>query len=91
MLHNSSYQSSENILSQKVGSETVLLDMRSSKYFGLTPVASRIWELVVAGHPTDAASEIIAKEHNMPAEQVHQDVLVFIDTLASRGLLTPRP
>lgn len=88
MSHTFNYKASENILSQKVGDETVLLDLSSSKYFGLTPVASRIWELVVAGQPSGAAAAIIADEHNMPVPQVHQDVVAFLDTLTSRGLLT---
>lgn len=87
MSHHNTYQVSENILFQKVGNEAVLLDMTSSKYFGLTPVASRIWELLVEGRPVQTATELIAQEHNVPTERVRQDVNAFLETLTSRGLL----
>ncbi|HYP09818.1 MAG TPA: PqqD family protein [Bryobacteraceae bacterium] len=90
MSHISYYQPSENILCQKVGDEAVLLDMQSSKYFGLSSVATRIWELLEDGQSVDSAAETVAAQYHQPAGQVLKDTLAFIETAASRGLLRQR-
>ena len=87
---NTTYQPSENVLCQKVGDEAVLLDLDSSKYFGLSAVAARIWELLAAGQSVGAAADTIAAEYREPVSRVLDDVITFVDTAASRGLLTER-
>ena len=37
---------SEQVLSQDVGGEAVLLDLASEQYFGLNAVGTRIWQLL---------------------------------------------
>jgi hypothetical protein len=90
MSNNITYQPSENILSQKVGNEAVLLDLQSSKYFGLTSVAARVWDLLEAGKSVTSAAEIIAAEYRQPASNVLDDVVAFVESAASRGLLTQK-
>jgi hypothetical protein len=87
---NISYQPSENLLCQKIGEEAVLLDMESSRYFGLTPVATRVWEMVSAGQPVAAAAEAIALEYGESQAKVLEDVAQFVETVSERGLLIPR-
>ena len=88
MLQNSNYQLPETVLSQKVGEETVLLDMSASKYFGLTKTASRVWELIDAGASAKTA-HTIATEFQVSVEQAHCDVTKFLASLVDRGLLVP--
>ena len=85
-----SYEPSENVLCQQVGHEAVLLDLDSSRYFGLTPVAARIWELLSAGQSVSSAADIVAAEYREPTSKVLDDVLAFVQLAASRGLLTQR-
>jgi hypothetical protein len=44
---------SEEVLSQEVNGETVLLDLEGESYFGLNEVGTRIWQLLKA-EPTVA-------------------------------------
>lgn len=81
------YKASESVLFQKLGEEAVLLDMESSKYFGLTRVAARIWELLMGGQTLVEIVSLIAQENNVAIERVRHDLLNFVDTLTSRGLL----
>ena len=41
-------QISEQVVTRRVGDETVLLNLESGIYFGLDPVGSRFFELLVA-------------------------------------------
>ena len=84
------YQPAETILCQKIGDEAVLLDMLTSRYFGLTPVATRVWDLVSAGESVRSAADVIAREYHEPAATVLDDVAKFIQAATDRGLLTPR-
>jgi hypothetical protein len=39
----------KHVLSESLQDETVVLDMSTGVYFGLSPVASRIWKLLASG------------------------------------------
>lgn len=88
MLPTTRYKPTEDLLCQQVGAEAVLLDMRSSKYFGLSPVASRVWQLLADGESIASATEIIGAEYGQPLARVAADISAFVEATTSRGLLT---
>ncbi|RRA47445.1 PqqD family protein [Acidipila sp. EB88] len=78
---------SPHVFSQRLGEETVLLNADSGAYFGLTPVASRAWELMQEGVGT---REILAKleaEFDAPSAQIEQDLEVFLLKLREKELV----
>lgn len=70
--------------------ETVLLSLKTARYYGLADVGARIWALV---HDPIRVSEIcdtIRREYDVATERCEADVLHFLEELASNGLIEVR-
>ena len=82
---------SPDALARELNGEILLLDLRTSHYFGLTGTGARIWELVEAGEPSDAIAEILTREFDADAAQIEEEVARFLADLVERGLLVAAP
>lgn len=80
-------QSSADVVAQKVGDEMVLLDLESGVYYGLDPVGSRVWELLMAHERLRVIFETMAQEYEVTPEVLHQDLLRLLQELQARGLI----
>jgi len=80
---------SPDALSRELNGEILLLDLRSSQYFGLTGTGARIWQLVEAGEDAAAITDTLAREFDGDAAIIGEEVAHFLDDLAERGLLVP--
>ena len=76
------------VLSQKMDEEMVLLNTETGAYFGLTPVASRAWELLAAGTGPAAMPELLAREFDAAPERIASDLSQFFDVLRARQLVS---
>lgn len=65
----------------------VLLDIEQGVCFSLTPVASRIWQLLKVHCELEQIAETIASEFTAPRGQVEQDLSEFLDSLRHHRLL----
>jgi hypothetical protein len=61
----------EDVVSEKVGDELVLVNLRTNEIFALNPTGARFWELLVAGSSREAIEEQLLLEY-----EVDRDVLV---------------
>lgn len=73
---------------QVTGSESVLLDLRSERYFGLNAVGTRVWQLLGQDPSLEAAHQVLLQEYEVAADQLASDVLTLVRQLADAGLLT---
>jgi hypothetical protein len=74
--------------------EAVLLDIESGMYFGLDAIGTTIWTMLTDGACEEDIVAQLAHEYAVPASQVRPDVLEFLQTLQSKGLVklgTPEP
>ena len=67
--------------------ETVLLSLKTARYYGLADVGARIWALVQEPIPVSAICETIAREYDVAPERCEADVLHFLEELSSQGLI----
>ncbi len=67
--------------------ETVLLGLRTARYYGLADVGARIWELLRDPIAVSAISETIAREYDVTVERCEPDVVRFLEDLADQGLI----
>lgn len=81
---------SPDALSRELDGEILLLDLRSSYYFGLTGTAARIWQLVEAGADPASIPATLAREFDADETIIEGDVTAFLDDLVVRGLLVAR-
>lgn len=77
----------DHVLCEQLNDETVLLDMRSGHYFGLSPVASHLWMLLQAGTTLEDAKTTLLREFDVDAETLNKDVEQLLQTLEDKHLL----
>jgi hypothetical protein len=67
--------------------ETVMMSIEQGEYYGINPVGSRIWELLVQPRTVPALIDILMQEYNAPLEECQQDVLEFLNKLLEKKLV----
>lgn len=80
---------SRDALSRELDGEVLVLDLRSSLYFGMTGTAARIWQIVETGATRDTVVETLAEEYGGSRDVIGADVDSFLSELLERGLLDP--
>jgi hypothetical protein len=65
----------------------VLLDIEQGVCFSLTPVASRIWQLLKVHCELEQIADTIAAEFTAPRNLVERDISEFLDSLHHHRLL----
>lgn len=75
-------------LSQAVAGETVLLDLRSEKYFGLNDVGTRVWDLLQHTDDVAAIRDRLLAEYAVAEPQLDADLNELLGRLLAAGLVT---
>jgi hypothetical protein len=76
------------VISRLVDDETVLLDLKSGKYFGLNGVGRRIWDCIGEGLTLGEVAATLVSEYEVGEDQAQSDVIELAQDLLARGLLT---
>jgi hypothetical protein len=79
---------SEQVISQEVLGETVILDLESECYFGLDAVGTRIWQLIRDSGELRAIYNTLLDEYDVEASRLRSDLEVLITDACKRGLIT---
>jgi hypothetical protein len=75
------------ILFRDLDGEAVILNMKDGKYYGLDPVGTRMWEVLADQKQLRAAHRILAEEYEVASDQLEQDLVEFVDKMASHALM----
>lgn len=78
------------VLSRELSGETVLLNLESGIYYGLDPVGTRIWQLLMQGRTIADICVTMFDEYDVPSDVLRGDVLRLVGELRERGIVTPR-
>jgi len=78
---------SPEVVSEFIAEQTVLLDLRSGKYYRLNPAGTLVWRSLEKGVATDVICEAIAAAYDQPRESVYGDVLKLLADLTDKGLI----
>lgn len=81
------FKISDEVLSQEVNGETVLLDLEGESYFGLNEVGTRIWQLLQTDITIEEALDTLTGEYDVSRVQLECDVGALLDKLAEAGLV----
>ena len=79
---------SDQVLSQEVSGETVLLDLQSEFYFGLDNTGTRIWELLQAGLSIQDLIGKMLDEFEVDRQTLEADVNALLEKLLDAGLVS---
>ncbi len=75
------------VVFRELQGEAVILNLKSSMYFGLDAVGTRVWQLCEAHGSLQAVWEAMQREFDAPGETLRADLLAFVDELLAKGLL----
>ena len=87
----STFSVSQEVLSQEVSGETVLLDLQSESYFGLDAVGTRIWQLLQENNHLQQVFDIMLEEYDVDEKQLDKDLNELLDKLLDEGLIAIVP
>ena len=80
-------QQSQRVLSNSIDSETVLLNIQKSSYYGLDSIASRIWAIVAKPVQLEDLIQTLLEEYDVSRDACITDVLPFLQNLLDEGLI----
>lgn len=75
------------VAARTIDGETILLDLRDSRYLSVTGVGTRIVELLAVDTTLDDLVTIIADEYDSDPEVIRSDADRFLGKLRAAGLL----
>ncbi len=75
------------VLVNHVDRESVFLDMKTEKYFGLDEVGTQMWQALTASGSVQEAYEKLLLVYEVDPQQLQSDLESFIGSLREHGLL----
>lgn len=78
----------KDILSSSIDEETILLSIENSKYYGIDPVGSTIWQIMETSISLESIITTLQSQYNVPQTQCQDDVFQFIESLLKKNLIT---
>ena len=77
----------DDVLTQVVGDEMVLLHAGTGVYYGLDPVGASIFQAVTATESIATACDMLLARYDVCADQLRRDVDTLVEKLTGLGLL----
>jgi hypothetical protein len=84
-------RSSENVLFQAFGGESVLLNIAREKYYGLDDVGTNMWHLITELGSRDAVLARLCHHYDADRDTLDRDLNRLIALLLAEGLLCTDP
>lgn len=78
---------STDISARTIGDETIVLSLPSSKYFTITGVGTRVFELLAENMSLDELVGVIVEEYEVDPAIARRDIEAFLDRLHDAQLL----
>lgn len=82
---------SDQVISQEVSGETVLLDLASENYFGLDEVGTRVWQLLNENGHLEQVFTTMLEEFDVDESTLQDDLGDLFTALQAQGLVTLTP
>ena len=76
----------DDALFRELDGEAVLLNLKTGTYFGLNPVATRMWQLIAEQHSLARVLEALAGEYEADRLVLENDLLELGRQLCASGL-----
>ena len=78
---------SPEVLSRVLDGEAILLHLGSGTYFGMNEVATRAWEMIVAGTTYGTMCESLVAEFEVSQADIERDMIEFLSALQEKHLV----
>jgi hypothetical protein len=88
---NNSIMIPDDVLFRELDGEAVLLNLKTGTYFGLNPVATRMWQLIAEQHSLARVLETLTGEYEADRAVLENDLLELGRQLCASGLCAIAP
>ncbi|MFH0783239.1 MAG: lasso peptide biosynthesis PqqD family chaperone [Pseudomonadota bacterium] len=78
---------SKDTISSSIDTETVLLSIVESSYYGMGPTGSRIWQLLEQPIRVGDLIQILLQEYEIEYCECEKDVISFLNNLRAENLI----
>jgi hypothetical protein len=75
------------VLVSALAGESVLLNLKSEKYFGLDEVGTRMWGALTSSNSIQEAYETLLAEYEVEAERLRRELSDLIEKLVEHELI----
>jgi len=75
------------ILSSDMDGETVMMSVENSEYYSLSPIGTKIWELVENEISFENLISKLMKEYSVDIDTCKKDTVEFVNELINKGLV----
>lgn len=72
---------------REIGSQTIVLDLEASRYLGVNPTGTVLWEALVEGATRDQLLAQLRRSFDVDEERANDDVAAFLRECSRRGWL----
>ena len=76
------------VIGTQIDDDLVMMDSDQGRYFGLNPVARKIWELLEQPLTQEALVEKLVAVYDITPEQCRKDIAPFIAQLTENKLIS---
>lgn len=77
----------EDVLVRELDGESVILNLKSERYFGLDEVGTCMWQALSRSRFIQDAYEALLSEYDVTPEQLRNDLYQLIEQLVENGLI----
>jgi len=77
----------EDVLIRELDGESVILNLKSERYFGLDEVGTRMWEVLSTSGTIADAYQTLLSEYDVVPEQLQSDLDNLLEQLIQNGLI----
>ena len=78
---------SDDVVFRDLHGEAVLLDLKTSLYFGVDSIGARTWNLIKEHNSLQTVCDLLMKEYHVDEAQCTQDLLKFVSMLEEKRLI----
>jgi hypothetical protein len=78
----------DEVLISNLQDESVFLNLKSERYFGLDNVGTRMFSVLTNSNSIEAAYESLAQEYDVDEKVLREDLIVLVENLVQQGLVT---
>jgi hypothetical protein len=83
----SHWQVASDVLSSKIDDEVIIMGLQTDKYYGLDPVAGRIWELLEQPRSLDELVGLLLEEYEVDEATCRKETMEFLRDMAEKKLI----
>lgn len=74
-------------LSSDLNNESVILNLKSGVYYGLSAVGASVWNLIQQPRTVSEIQDALLEKYDVEPEQCERDLLALLQELEAEGLI----